>query len=204
MTSKTAVCDAIRAQKRWSFTLDLTDLVLYQHTGERIPQVAIRLLTRSEQDDAAASAHAYVARLAQRAEMGRDGAKADAELLDEAKSVECIWRAYRVPGNEVEAAFISPEWIRETFDTDTIAALVNLYNESRKLRYPDAWTIDADRLAALAEGCGKAAGTDWPEQLLARVDREHATQLFVLLAQKWWAEQPQPAEPEATTEEPAA
>lgn len=183
MTSK--ISDAIKAIPRWSITVDITDLVLSQHTGERIPELAIRTLTRAEQDDAAAAAHAHLARLAQKAEAGREGAKADEELLYEAKSVECIWRAFRVPGNEAEPAFISPEWIRDTFDTDQIAALVNLYNEARKHRYPDAWRIDLERVEALAQVCGKNADNEFPEELLKQHSREYMTQLFILLSQRY-------------------
>lgn len=185
MTTTAEICTAVRAQPRWMLPIDITDLVLYQHTGERIPKLAIRLLTRNEQDDAAAAAHAHVARLAARAEGGRDATKADEELLYEAKSIECVWRAFRNPDNPAEPAFISPEWIRDTYDTDQIATLVNLYNEARKQRYPDAWRIDLERVRALAMTCGTTAGTDFPEKILAPCSREYVTQLFVLLAQEY-------------------
>lgn len=146
--------------------------------GEVVPQVALRVMVKRDEDVAIKAARAYVSGLA-----GSD-AVSDPDVMLDAKNVEAMFRACRDPQNPENPIFPGPQWMRDHLTTDQVATLVNAYAEVRRKHGGADWGVDEERVEAIVKACWDARGTELPELALARIPREALTTVIVQLACK--------------------
>ncbi len=194
---KSVLAKAIEAQERKAYCFKVNDIL--HLPGKAVQAIAVRVPVKSEDDDAIVAAHKYVAECAKRAGDGEAAAKADLELINDAKIREILWRACReVDPASVAAtpddpsqwkaamwgAFPGPSWMRERLTTDQLAAVFNLLLEVRRKEAPSQEDISDEAVEAVVEMCGKHAGDDIPEAVMAGMSRTKITHLVVLLSTK--------------------
>jgi hypothetical protein len=155
--------------------------------GKKIPKLAIRVLTKFEENQAIVAAHANSKEWAR----GDNDARADADLLDDLKLKEALRRACFVAGVATKGghpiqAFPGGRWMEQNLTTEQLAVLHNLLLEARKSESPMLWEIKMQDVLSLAEGCAKTCGSDMPEAMLSVCSREYLTTAFTLLASEWW------------------
>jgi hypothetical protein len=160
--------------------------------------IGFRMQGSIDDDTAVVAAHEYVEQLTRVSGDAGPAARADGDLLDNAKTIEALWRCTR----EVEEkpsgsgdwkptgfpAFAGgPTWMRKHLSKREIAILFDLLAEAKRLdgrKRGIVEDIDDAAVEALAKTCDEHAATDIPEALLAGVARPVLTHLVVLLAGK--------------------
>lgn len=199
---KSALALALEARERKVHPFDVTGF--FGLGGKPMPQLAIRVPTKGEQDAAVVEAHRHAAAISGPVE----AAKSDGDLLDDAKIVEVLFRMCRDANDPKCPAFPGPRWMRERLTTDQLGALMNLANEVRRAEAPGPQTIDDDLLEAFVSTAAFAAGSALPEAALAGCSREWLSQAFVLLscklqeARRELADAQQPPPPAEPPQEP--
>jgi len=195
--SKSKFALAVEARPRRAYEFDVGGF--FGLGGLPIHKIAIRVAVKSEEDVAIVSAYDYLTKAGATAD---SGARTDADILNDAKAIEVLFRccqraepgdpAKNVPSDEAQgyrySAFPGPEWMRNNLTTDQLATILNLVNEVRVKEGPLKLDIDLATVRALAQGCDALADTDTPDVLLAPCSREWLAQAFVLLAIEWMAE----------------
>lgn len=182
---KSEIAAAIEQRERKLYEFDVGG---FFSLGDRpVPRLAIRALTKSEENAALVAAHA----LAKEWARGDADTRSDADLLDDLKLKEALQRACFVAGKTTKGghpiqAFPGGRWMEDHFTTEQIAVLHNLLLEVRRAESPLLWSIELADVMALAEGCAKTRDSDMPEALLASCSREYLTAAFTLLAGEWW------------------
>lgn len=199
-TYESELAKALRARERKVYQFDVRG---FFHLGDRpIPRLGVRRPTKAEQDEALVGAHEYAAEKAGRVE----GAKSDAEILQDAKAafIACTFcrELVQKDGEWVPTkypAFPGPRWMCENLPPEEIAVLLNLGNEVRAKEAPAPLDIDDEAVERWIAVCQEAAGTPVPEAVLAGCPREYVTHLFVLASLKLKAarEEQAPAAPPA-------
>lgn len=149
-----------------------------------VHRLAVRVNTKAEQDSAIVAAHAYVADKTKGP--GSEMARADADLLTDAKAIEAVWRACRDPDDPRYPAFTGgPQWMREHMSTDQIAVLLNLVNDTAAQESPLRQELTAEHVGSLAQLCADHAGSDVPAHVLATLSHEGLASAFTMLALLW-------------------
>jgi hypothetical protein len=150
------------------------------------------VLCKREEDAAVSAAYKYVARVTAEVGEARDAAMRDMDLLGDSKVVQALWRACREvadpndlsKGTGKHPAFPTDDWMREHLTTDQLAALMNLYAETRRAAYPERWDVSEDRIEALLTMAANTSDSDIPEAVLAPYAREQITHAFVFAAER--------------------
>lgn len=152
---------------------------------KEIHKIAIRINTKADEDAAIVAAHKYV----KSASDGIEEVKSDGDILNDGKAIEALFRSCRAAG-EAEGVdypvFPGPIWMRKNLTTDQIAALLNLYQEVRRIEAPVPWTLTTDEVLRVARVCSKTSQTDIPDDYLGSRPKEWVTQAFILLSQKFF------------------
>lgn len=152
--------------------------------GKQMHTAAVRVLFKSEEDRAIVKAYKWVKSQTQDEKL----ALRDEDLLNDTKTVEALYEAYRrnESGDEEIGykypAFPSPKWMKDNLSNDEIATLLHIYNAHRERSSSIDESLDMDRIRSLATAIHNYEDTDLPEALLAGLDRDLCVQAFVLLA----------------------
>lgn len=181
---KSALAQAIEKRGRPTEFVQLGSLF---RIGDRaVPEVAVRVNVKDEEDDAIVRAHRYVEQRANDA----DGAKGDHEILDDAKARFALWHAFReietdAQGNKTVTqypAFPSPDWMAQHLGTDEIAILWNLYQEHRARVGGWLKPGSEEELTNALAVCAEAAVNPIPGAAIAHLPREQVVNLLILAA----------------------
>jgi hypothetical protein len=172
--------------------LDLVHTVLGQdlvdHDGTPLTRVCYRINTKKDDDDAVVAAYATVSRLAQRAEGGKDDFKRDHDALNDNKAILAMFAACRDPDDPSKPLFAGPGWMREHLDTDTLAGLLNGYNECRAAKTGLPLSIDGEYIRTLRDGCVASYESDLPERVFALFQRETLSHVLAMTCKLWQVE----------------
>lgn len=185
---RSAFVEAYEKRERWTMTVDMASVLghcVESHDGSQLTRVCYRVNTKSEDDEALVAAYAHVSRLSRLAEGGKDEFLRAGDTGNDNKAIEALYRCCRNPDDPSRTLFPTPLWMRDNFDTDIIAGLLNGYNEARARKSGVPWDIEDVSLEATREMLVAAAETELPGALLAPFTREYLTQLLTLLAVRW-------------------
>lgn len=164
-----------------------------------IIHIGFRMQGSLEDDEAVVAAHVYLDRLTRGDGDAGAAARGDGDLLDNAKTVEALWRATREveeqpPGSGrwkptgYPAFMGGPAWMRKELTKRELAVLLDLLAEARHkdgLSRGIVEEITDDAVEAVAKACADHVGDDVPETMvLAGASRPVLTHLVVLLSQK--------------------
>lgn len=182
---KSEIALAIEQRERKLYEFDVEGF--FALGDKKIPKLAIRALTKAEENSAIIAAHASAKEWAK----GDNDARSDADLLDDLKLKESLQRACFVAGQTTKGghpiqAFPGGRWMERNMSTEQLAVLHNLQLEVRKAESPLLWEIKLEDIRSLAEGCAKTRDSNMPELLLAPCSREYLTSAFTLLAGEWF------------------
>lgn len=168
-----------RAKNRPTFLVD--GLAFLGAGSKPVGAVALRVLTKQEENLAILRAEAYVRDLAK---SGGVELK-DPSLLDSASTVYAMAEACRDPKRTHMPAFLTGKWMMENMTRDEIACLLNHYNRYAATQSPlqtdlsiDAVETEANRVAQLAE-------TDLADAVVQTKDRVWLEQAFIRLSMLW-------------------
>jgi len=193
---KTALERAIEARGEKVYTFPVSGF--FGLGSKPILHIGFRMQGSLEDDAAVVAAHKYLDELTRGAGDAGAAARVDGDLLDNAKTVEALWRCTREAEEQPEGsgqwkptgypAFMGgARWMREHLTKRELAMLLNLLGEAKRKDGLDrgiAEDIDDGAVEAVAKMCGEHAGNDIPEQMLAGTARHVLTHLVVLLSQK--------------------
>lgn len=176
---KSKLVEAIEKRARKQYHFRVSDFLGLP--GPQVEHINFRVATKAEEDDAIVAAHRYVQEKAASTE-----AKADLDLLTDAKTSHILFEVCRDPNIENGHAFLSAQWMREHLTTDHLMCLLNLYNETRKKEGPHPSVVDSDTLDAHVALCVSAVEAEEPipQWLLAAWNREALSEAFVGLSVK--------------------
>lgn len=172
--------EALRAGERKVHEFDIRELIglesLTEWGGKPLEKVAIRVARKIEQDAAVDMATMY-------AEKSAKHASGDPDVILDAKAAAIVATCFRdLRRPHVLSVWPDAEQVCRTLNADQIGALLNLYNQVRRVESPDKKEITADELAAVISMCVAAASTTIPEAVLAKIERVKLEQMFILLA----------------------
>jgi len=199
---KSALALAIEAQGRHVRCVAMDGF--FGPGAREIPAVAFRVAVKADEDAAIVAAHRYAAEESKVAGDAAAAARADVDLLGDAKNIEALyrvccaaesdgaggWRMKTKPrpdrgGVITYSAFPSPQWMRRNLTTDQIAALMNAYLEVRAEASPGgALDLSEEAVDAVVTMVSGNVGNDLPEMALARFSRPHLTHLFVMVCER--------------------
>ena len=179
-TAAIPLLEALRARPRKMHEFDVAALLGFG--GEEVHKVWIRVATKREQDLALVGAHNYVAKLA------KDGAAiaSDPDVMLDAKNAYILSAVILdAKGNPVWPA---GDIMMSMLSTESIAALLALSNQVRRIESPDPEEMSEAEIDAIVSLCEKSQTHEaWkhiPEAALAKVARVKLEQLVFLLSLK--------------------
>lgn len=186
--SRSAFVEAYEARPRWMMTVDMAAVLGHAvtgHDGAELTKVCYRINTKSEDDSALAAAHAHAARVSKLAGAGGDELKGDGDILNDAKTLQALYRCCRDPRDPSKTLFPTPSWMAESLDTDILQGLLNGYNEARCRKSGQPWEIDDVTLDGTREMLVAAFDSELPERLLTPFTREYLATLLTLVCKRW-------------------
>jgi len=168
---------ALMARPREADTIDIGPVLGL----DKKTDVVFWVLTKDEQDQALAAAHAYVAK---KCEQTPDAAK-DADILADAKACFLVAKAMRMPADGGKMpVFVNGEVAVQRLTADRIGALTRLAVLVRSKHAPWPTDLSDDTVEALVTVCAAGAGGDMPERVLAGLSDVMLSHLAVLMAVK--------------------
>lgn len=196
---KTALEQAIEARGEAVYTFPVSGF--FGLGNKPILHIGFRMQGSLEDDAAIDAAHRYLHDLTSGSGEAGASARADGDLLDNAKTVEALWRAtreveehppgsgqWRAVANPGYPAFAGgPAWMRKHLTKRELAILLDLLAEAKRLdglKRGITEDVDDGSVEAVAAMCAQHVGDDVPETMLAGVARPVLTHLVVLLSQK--------------------
>lgn len=157
--------------------------------GDTIPQLAIRVPLKGEQDRAIDAAHEAISKRV----TATESAKSDTDITTDLKNLYLVWAACfdttvkQKPdgsGTYHDPAFPSPDWMRDNLKTDEIAVLLNLLNLARAEEGPEPQTCDDITVETFVDMVTEADTTEVAAALLASCGREFCVELFLRASKK--------------------
>jgi hypothetical protein len=198
------IAKAIEAEGRFVRCVPMPDFFGPTHKASLV--VAYRVAVKGEEDDAIVAAHKYAQEAAKNAgDAAGAAARADADLLGDAKNIEALYRVCREAEQDGKggwrlkekakpdgsgdkfsySAFPSPSWMRARLSTDQLAYLMNAYIAVRAEASPGGPDeVSEDQHEALVTLCAEHWNDDLPDAVLNAFSRPRLTNAFVLLTRK--------------------
>lgn len=169
-----------RAKNRPTF---LVDGLSFLGPGDKpVGAVAMRVLTKQEENVALARAEAYVRDLAK---SGGVELK-DPSILESASTVYALAEACRNPKHPGGMpAFSTGKWMMEHMTRDEIACLLNHYNRYAAAQSPLETNLSVDAVESEAARVASLAETDLADAVVQTKDRVWLEQAFVRLSMLW-------------------
>lgn len=167
----------LKSRKRAAHVFEVNDILGLDKKA--VKRVAVRVATKWEQDLAAASAHAYVQRLAE----NKPGVLTDPDILVDAKSCAILATVIRDADRPDEMpVFPTGTVVAELLSSEQISSLVALANQVRRVESTTPDGITEEQLEAVIKLCVSAQETELPEAVLAKFSRVHLEQMTILMA----------------------